>query len=169
MTFDEARAQFIAAWGTLGVEWGISRNSAQVHALLLSSSQPLTLDEIVAHLGISKGSASMSTRFLIDWQLVRRGISGDGRRDAFEAEADVWEMSRRIVLRRRQRELEPLVALLGRLVEFRQPPADRSAEAQRFRGVLTDLHALGRNANRVLDLALKLDRTTFFRRVLTRA
>ena len=110
----------------------------------------------------------MSTRFLIDWQLIRRGSSRDGRRDVFEAEADVWEMARRIVLRRRQRELEPRVALLGQLADFEQPPPERKVEAERFRRVLRDLHALGRNANRVLDLALKLDRTTFFRRVLKR-
>src|SRR6478735_1351045 len=102
MTFEEARDEFIAAWGTLGVEWGISRHAAQVHALLLSSAQPLTLDAIVEQLGISKGSASMSTRFLIDWQLIRRKSSRDGRRDVYEAEGDVWEMSRRIILRRRQ-------------------------------------------------------------------
>jgi DNA-binding transcriptional regulator GbsR (MarR family) len=167
MTYQEAREEFIAAWGTLGVEWGISRHAAQVHALLLTSEQPLTLDEIVSALKISKGSASMSTRFLIDWQLVRRRIGPDGRRDVYEAEADVWEMSRRIILRRRQRELEPLVQLLGQLAEFDAAPEHR-AESERFRAVLSDLRALGRSATRVLDLALKLDRTTFFKRVLTR-
>ena len=167
MTYEEAREEFIAAWGTLGVEWGISRHAAQVHALLMTSAQPLTLDQIVAILKISKGSASMSTRFLIDWQLVRRRIGPDGRRDVYEAEADVWEMARRIILRRRQRELEPLVQLLGQLAEFNAAPEHR-AESQRFRALLSDLHALGRNANRVLDLALKLDRTTFFKRLLMR-
>jgi DNA-binding transcriptional regulator GbsR (MarR family) len=168
MNLEQARDEFIEAWGTLGVEWGISRHAAQVHALLLASARPLTLDEIVAELGISKGSASMSTRFLSDWQLVRRKSTRDARRVVFEAESDVWEMSRRIIMRRRQRELEPLVELLGHLAEFEQAQADDPGEAQRFRSLLKDLHGLGRNANRVLELALKFDRATFFRRVLKR-
>jgi len=98
---------------------------------------------------------------------VRRRIGPDGRRDVFEAEADVWEISRRIILRRRQRELEPIVQLLGQLAEFDAAPEQR-AESRRFRSILSDLHTLGRNADRVLDLALKLDRTTFFKRVLMR-
>ena len=41
-----ATQQFILCWGDMGVQWGINRSIAQIHALLYLSPRPLHAEEI---------------------------------------------------------------------------------------------------------------------------
>ena len=61
----EARADFIAQWGTLGPVWGITRSMAQIHAALLASEEPLSTDELMELLEISRGNANTHLRDLV--------------------------------------------------------------------------------------------------------
>jgi len=89
MKLEEAKQQFIDTWGTLGSEWGINKSVAQVHALLLSTHTPISTDEIMEKLLISRGNANMSIRQLIDYGIVyKKHIAGD-RKEYFIAEKDV--------------------------------------------------------------------------------
>lgn len=109
---DEARERFVATWGQMAAAWGISRTMAEVHALLFVIGEPLCTDEIIEHLGISRGSASMSVRALLDWGLIFRSHKRGDRREYFHAEQDVWVMARAIVRNRLQREIEPVLVSL---------------------------------------------------------
>ena len=42
---------------------------AQVHALLLASDKPLSTDEVMEALQISRGNANMNLRDLMNWEL----------------------------------------------------------------------------------------------------
>ena len=57
MKLTEARQHFISSWGAFGTHWGINRTMAQIHALLLISPNPLTQDDIMEELDISKGTS----------------------------------------------------------------------------------------------------------------
>lgn len=109
---EEARERFVATWGQMAAAWGISRTMAEVHALLFIMGKPLCTDEIIDHLEISRGSASMSVRALLDWGLITRSHKRGDRREYFHAEQDVWVMARAIVRNRLQREIEPVLASL---------------------------------------------------------
>ena len=54
MNLSEARQQFISSWGAFGTQWGINRTMAQIHALLLISTKPITQDDIMEELSISR-------------------------------------------------------------------------------------------------------------------
>ena len=62
MKLTDAKAQFISSWGAFGTHWGINRTMAQVHALLLVASEPLSTDELMEQLSISRGNANMNVR-----------------------------------------------------------------------------------------------------------
>ena len=72
MKLAEAKSQFIQAWGTLGSKWGINRTMAQLHALLMVSPDPLSAEELMEALNISRGNANMNIRDLMDWGLVEK-------------------------------------------------------------------------------------------------
>ena len=74
MKLPEAKQQFISSWGAFGTHWGINRTMAQIHALLLISPDPLTQDDIMEELNISRGNTNMNIRELINWGLVERVI-----------------------------------------------------------------------------------------------
>jgi len=113
--------QFVEAWGAMGALWGINRSVARVHALLMATEEPQSLDEIAERLQISKGNASMSLRELRTFGVVRQvEVPGD-RRDFYVTEPDVWTMFFRILKERKRREFDPALEAIHRLLE--QPGA----------------------------------------------
>jgi DNA-binding transcriptional regulator GbsR (MarR family) len=107
-----ARDEFISQWGAMGGAWGINRTMAQVHALLMTSDQPLTTDEVMAELKISRGNAHQNLRELVGWGLVRSVIRKGERKEYFESEKDVWRMFCTIARERQRREVEPALRAL---------------------------------------------------------
>ncbi len=117
----ETLRRFVEAWGAMGSLWGINRSVARVHALLMASDRPLSLDEIADGLQRSKGHASMSLRELRTFGVVRQvEVPGD-RRDFYVTEPDVWTMFFRILKERKRREFDPALDAIHRLLE--QPGA----------------------------------------------
>jgi DNA-binding transcriptional regulator GbsR (MarR family) len=104
--------RFVLHWGEMGSQWGVNRSVSQIHALLYLAEQPLTADDIADTLGLARSNVSNSIKELLGWNLIRRvPIRGD-RRDHFEAETDVWEVFLRIAAGRKEREIDPAVAVL---------------------------------------------------------
>ena len=119
MEIQQAKQQFIEAWGTLGNNWGINRAMAQIHALLLVSDIPLSTEDLMEALDMSRGSANTNIRTLMDWRLVEKRLKMGERREFFEAEKDIWKVFTRIVYERRKKELEPLRLLLQHLKQIK--------------------------------------------------
>lgn len=103
----EARNRFIHSWGEMGPQWGINRTMAQLHALLMISEKPLSTDDVMEELGISRGNANMNLRSLVDWGVARRAFVKGDRKEYFQSEKDVWNMFCRIARERKKREIEP--------------------------------------------------------------
>jgi len=162
MKLEDAKSKFIQIWGTVGVEWGINRTMAQVHGLLLVSDEPLTAEQVMESLRISRGNANMNLRELINWGLVFRENRPGERKEYFYAEKDIWEVAQRIVAERRKRELDPMMKMLEQL-QKEIPSSSQGKEAQNLNKLLTDIHGLGKKSSALLDLVLKLDQSTFFK------
>ncbi len=108
----EAQDRYIATWSQMGSAWGISRTMAEVHALLYITGDALCTDEVMDRLEISRGSASMSLRALLEWGVITRTHKRGDRKEYFLAEQDVWAMFRAIVRERMKREVDPMLASL---------------------------------------------------------
>ncbi len=134
-----ARRQFVDLWGQMAPHWGINRTMAQIHALLMISPRPLTAEQVMEELHISRGNVSMNLRELGNWGIVRRtSVPGD-RRDFFTTEGDVWVMFHNIFRERKRRELDPLLNRLsdcakaaGTAPANHQESADHAAFADRM-------------------------------------
>jgi len=90
--FENAKEEYIAQWGALGTSWGISRTMAQVHALLMISPEPLSTDQCMEELQISRGNAHTNLKELVGWGLVKIVVKKGERKEFFEAEKDVWKV-----------------------------------------------------------------------------
>jgi DNA-binding transcriptional regulator GbsR (MarR family) len=112
--FREAQGLFIRRWGEMAATWGISRTMAEIHALMYLATVPLCTDDVMEQLAVSRGSASMNIRELVNWGLVRRIHRRGDRKEYFEAEKDVWQMFDTIVRERRRREMQPIVETIDR-------------------------------------------------------
>ena len=112
-----ARDEFVAQWGALGSQWGINRTMAQIHALLMTAPEPLTTDEVMEELEISRGNAHSNLKELVAWGLLRSVVKKGERRDFFEAEKDVWQIFTIVARERKRREIEPALAILHKCAE----------------------------------------------------
>jgi len=163
MQLPEARRKFIEAWGAFGSAWGISRTMAQVHALLLLATEPLSTDDVMEQLNISRGNANMNLRALIDWGLVSKVLKPGDRKDHFEAEKDVWRIATQITRERKKRELEPMVKLLSEL----ERTEGASNDAKAFRKVTSDLKDLTSRIDAVLERTTRSDVQWFLKAAST--
>lgn len=134
--------RFILHWGEMGAHWGVNRSVAQIHALLYLAGRPLAADEIAETLSVARSNVSMSLKELLSWRLVKSShVMGD-RRDHFETSGDVRELFKLIVEGRKQREVEPTLAVLGDILA--SPDFDRETPAaqQRIRDTREFIHTL---------------------------
>ena len=112
MKMTPAVEKYVLHWGEMGTRWGTNRTVAQIQALLYLSPEPLHADQIVDLLSVARSNVSTSIRELQSYGLVRMThILGD-RRDYFESIHEVWDLFRVIIEQRKQRELNPTLAML---------------------------------------------------------
>ena len=88
--------EFIETGGNFCRRLGLPRSSGQIYCLLLVSTKPLSLDDLVAVLKISKASASTVTRQLAAWGAIRPVWVPGERRDYFEAAPDMMSLIRSV-------------------------------------------------------------------------
>jgi DNA-binding transcriptional regulator GbsR (MarR family) len=134
----EVRDKFVANWGVMGTQWGINRTMAQIHALLMTSAEPLSTDEVMGELRISRGNAHTNLKELVNWGLLRIVTRKGERREYFEAELDVWEIFRRIVEQRKRREIDPALEVLTECAEATR--GMKSASGRAFFEQMKALH-----------------------------
>ena len=111
-SWESARDQFVVQWGSLGTQWGINRTMAQIHALLITAPEPMSTDEVMDKLEISRGNAHTNLKELVSWNLVRILSKKGDRKEYFEAEKDIWTIFITIAKERRRREIDPAIRLL---------------------------------------------------------
>ena len=162
MKYAEAKEEFIQVWGALGTNWGINKAMAQIHALLLATQNPMTTDEIMEELNISRSNANLNIRTLLDWELIyKKHVAGD-RKEYFVADKDMWAVSVKIMKVRRRREVEPVVRELKALSQFEAS----SFEEKNFKKVLTEMNYLSEKMLKLGDIVEKADRMNFFKWIL---
>lgn len=155
MKYNEAKDKFIQTWGTLGSSWGISRTMAQVHALLLVSPDPMSTEEVMEDLKISRGNANMTIRDLMDWGLVFKELKAGERKEYFRAEKDIWKVAKQIIKERRKREIEPVLGVLEELKQLEGNKTDKKHKA--LVEAVANIESVVEKADFALERAIKLD------------
>lgn len=159
MNYKETQEEFVQLWSNLSSNWGINKAMAQIHALLLSVENPMTTDEIMEALTMSRSNANLNIRALLDWGLIyKKSLAGD-RKEYFVAEKDIWEVSIKIVKERRRREIEPVIKDLKQLSAFEA----NNFEEKNFKNVLTSIVENAEKLNSMANMVEQFDRINFFK------
>ncbi|MBO9594906.1 MAG: ArsR family transcriptional regulator [Niabella sp.] len=139
MSLEASKQKFIDTWGALGTEWGINKSVAQVQALLLVSDNPLSTDEIMESLTISRGNANMSLRQLLDYGIIYKKVIAGDRKEYFVAEKDIWKWALKIALMRKQKEIDPVLSVLTELEA--ETKKDKTAEGKALHQTVHEIQA----------------------------
>ena len=165
MEYKEAKSRFIQAWGTLGSNWGINKAMAQIHALLLVTTAPLSAEEIMEELQMSRGNVNMNLRALMDWGIVKKEHRVGERREYFSTGKDVWELAKQISGERRRREIEPILTVLK---EVQHVSGDNKKAVGEFKKVTGELFDFSLKVNSLIDTFSKSDQTWFYKLLMKR-
>ncbi|MBL87143.1 MAG: transcriptional regulator [Winogradskyella sp.] len=128
MDYQEAKEKFISTWGSLGTLWGINKAMAQIQALLFISTKPLSMEEIMEELKISRGNTSMNLRQLIDWGIVTKVLVSGERKEFFTTEKDVQELARIVAKERSRREIKPVIKVLEDVSSIKDDGTEKTKE-----------------------------------------
>ncbi len=128
MEYQEAQQKFISTWGSLGSLWGINKAMAQIQALLFISTKPLTMEEIMEELQISRGNTSMNVRQLIDWGIVIKELRVGERKEYYSTEKDVQELARIVAKERSRREVKPVIKVLEEISSIKDDGTEKTKE-----------------------------------------
>lgn len=105
--------------GQLSSYFGFSKVMGQLYGALLMSPGPLSLDDLMERLEISKASVSMNMRTLEHMGMVRQvWVRGRGdRRKFYEAETDFWQIITNILSGREMRDVDRAISVMEHNIE----------------------------------------------------
>ncbi len=89
--------------------WGFPKGMGAIFAVLYLSPTALSLDEIVAETGLTKGAISTEIRSLARMGLVHRSTKLGDRKDYYTAESDFYAAIRSILQERQNSEFDRAV------------------------------------------------------------
>lgn len=135
---------------------GLNNVMAQLYAILYLNNEPLSLDDMVERLKISKGSASVNIRALESYGAVRRVWMRGSRRDYYEADTDIVRVVTdriNLIARLRLSEVDELMKTSAKLLDSINPSdKDEDVAIKAFRQKLDSLEALRSQAQSLFDL-----------------
>jgi len=133
---------------------GQPRSIAEIYGLLFISAQPLTLDDLVDRLQLSKGSASQGLKFLRELGAVRPVAVADARRVHYEAVAELRNLAGNFLSQQIAAHLSDSDARLERILVQAQTLTGSGRKHVQAR--VKTLQSWEKNGRRVLPFLLKM-------------
>src|SRR3990170_5493776 len=121
----QAMDALVTALGRQSGFWGLGKTAGEMYAVLYLSPTAVSLQELAARLGVTKGNISVAIRQLEQLGMVRRSWQTGDRRVFFEAETDFWKIARSVLSLRQKPEFDQSFALVeeGALMAAEAPPS----------------------------------------------
>lgn len=164
MKLKDAKMEFVQTWGSIGSSWGIPRSMAQIHALLLASKEPMSTEEVMDTIQLSRGNVNINIRELINWNLVSKQHKIGERKEFFAANSDIMTMAQNIVQERKKRELKPVLDLLDRLRD--EKIEGSKEEVEHFKALMEELDDFIKQLDQLSEIWLKLKDNYFFKKMI---
>jgi DNA-binding transcriptional regulator GbsR (MarR family) len=156
---DDPVATFIEGMGRIADFWGVGRVMGQIWGVLYLSPTPLTMDDLVGSVGVTKGHVSTNLRALERLHLVERRQPRGERKERYTAETDFWRFVQSIMREREKKELEHAIGSVERSLDAldRRRSRLKPDEYRFLRDRLRNIHSFYVAIGRLVDAALALN------------
>ena len=133
---------------------GQPRSLAEIYGLLFISGRPLAMDDLIARLQLSKGSASQGLKFLRNMGAVRTIYVAGDRRVHYEAVAELRNLVSRFLRDQIMPHLDGGLDRIGQIADLaRQLPAEERARVTRR---IALLQSWGKKGRKFLPVIVRL-------------
>jgi DNA-binding transcriptional regulator GbsR (MarR family) len=132
-TFQGVNTSIIEGMGQLASYFGFTKVMGQLFGVLMLSPDPLSLDDLMERLGISKASVSTNMRTLEHMGIVREVWVKDDRRKYYRAEGDFWRILTNILSNRELRDVNQALRVLEEsAVQLQKASQDMDEEERKL-------------------------------------
>lgn len=114
----DVRRHFIQGMSRISAFWGFPKAMGAIFGALYLSPEPLSLDDLVEQVGVTKGAVSTNVRRLERLGMVHKHIQVGERKDFYVAETDFWGIVRRLLQEREKSEFDRAIRTVGESLEM---------------------------------------------------
>jgi HTH-type transcriptional regulator, glycine betaine synthesis regulator len=152
----EIRQRFIDLGGRSAQRLGLPRSLGQIYAVLYLSPRPMSLQDLMEALHISKGNASMGVRQLKAWSALDQiWVKGD-RRDYYQANPDFRNVLKNLLSVLIKPRLESTSRQLEEMQNLSPARPREGSDTAFIRDRLAKLHRFESKIRKIIPLAEKL-------------
>lgn len=130
---DQAKDNFILGLSRISEFWGFPKAMGAIYAALYLSPAPLTLDDLVQQVGVTKGAISTNARALERLGMVHRQMVLGERKDFYIAETDFWDIVKTILREREKSEFDRALQAVDQSLEMVEQAEIEPEQAERAR------------------------------------
>lgn len=125
-----ARQNFVQGMSRISHFWGFPKAMGAIYGAVYLSPQPVSLDELVAQVGVSKGAVSTNVRTLERLGMVHQHLEVGDRKDYYTAETDFWKIARGMLREREKHEFDQALQTVSESAALAGSAEALAADAQ---------------------------------------
>lgn len=163
-SLDHARDTLIQGMSQISLFWGFPKGMGAIFGALYLSPTPLSLDDLVSRVGITKGAVSTNVRTLQRLGMVHPLVQIGERKDYYTAETDFWKIARGLLKEREKSEFDQALRSVGESLEsVKQAQAgvtlapDEARLADFYHQRLSDMQSFFHTLDHLVATLLTLD------------
>jgi DNA-binding transcriptional regulator GbsR (MarR family) len=126
----------------------------------------MTADQLIAELGISRGSASMNLRNLVEWGVVQKIFIPGDRREYFVSEKDAWKMALQIARERKRKELDPIIESL-QTIQVTEVGQATQREVDEMNNMTTQILDVAMQIDKIFDIGVRSGSQSLVRKLIS--
>src|SRR6516225_9464307 len=130
ITLNETRQSFIEHLSRISEFWGYPRAMGALYGALYLSPAPLSLDELIPIVGVTKGAISTNIRALEQLGMVHKQVRSGDRKDYYLADTDFWKITKTILERRQKPEFDKALNDVSVALQNVRSRPQRGADAE---------------------------------------
>jgi DNA-binding transcriptional regulator GbsR (MarR family) len=124
----KSKEHFIQGISRITHFWGFPKAMGAIFGVVYLSIEPITLDELVKQIGISKGAVSTNIRNLERLGIVHKKLILGDRKDYYIAETDFWKIVKGILREREKNEFNHAIMAVGESIEILEKDSEKTED-----------------------------------------
>jgi DNA-binding transcriptional regulator GbsR (MarR family) len=125
-----AHENFIQGISRITNFWGFPKAMGAIYGAIYLSPNPLTLDDLVEQVGVTKGAVSTNVRLLERLGMIHKHLVIGDRKDYYTAETDFWKVAKGILREREKSEFDTALRSVNDSLEMVRSAEVEPAEAE---------------------------------------
>jgi DNA-binding transcriptional regulator GbsR (MarR family) len=159
-SIQQSRDTFILGMSRISQFWGFPRAMGAIYGAIYLSPEPVSLDELVEQVGVTKGAISTNVRSLERLGMVHRIVRLGERKDYYTAETDFWKIVKGILREREKSEFDQALRSVDeslKLLDAEQPSPEDAALAKFYGERLRSISGFFRSLDNLVALLLSFE------------